>query len=997
MPLLLTKNTLKLSVKHLKIVFLLLGLTFVMANKNGLNQEKPISWAQTTLDSMSLKEKIGQLFMVAAYSNRDLNHKNEIMDLIKNHHIGGLIFFQGGPNRQANLTNEYQKNAKIPLFMAMDAEWGLAMRIDSSVKYPRQMTLGAIRNQNLIYEMGKQIALQSRRIGMQINFAPVVDVNVNPLNPVIGTRSFGENKEEVSSRAIQYMNGMQNQYVLANAKHFPGHGDTDTDSHLDLPIIKHDLSRLKDIELYPFKRVFDAGIKSVMVAHIHIPSIDNTTNKPTTLSYNAVTTILKKEMGFQGLSFTDALNMKGVANYDAPGQTDLMALKAGNDVLLYPMDVPKAILAIEKAVTKGEVTIEDLNNHVLKILQAKEWSKIKECQFVSLNNLYQDLNKPEYEALNYHLRASALTLVKTSTNFPILPKFNKKILHLVIGTDMPNFTNIAEKYTLIDQKVIPKSSINTAIINQILAEYKKYDEVIFSVNELSNDTKSNFGVTPQLLQLIQQIGSKEHTVTCHFGNAYSLKNFESCSQLITAYENHPYAHKAMAQAVFGAKDIDGILPISTGAFAQGHGIISLARKGVLGFETPENLGMDSKTLVKIDSIVKAAIDSRATPGCQVLIAKKGKIVYEKNYGFTTYEKTSAVTSSTLYDLASVTKVLASGMALMRLDAEGKFDINKKLKDYLPELDSTNKGELVIKEILAHQSGLQAFIPYWSKTVQKGVPMPYYYSKTKSEEYPLQVANELYAKVYLRDSIYKWSNESPLSPKNKQGKYPYKYSDVGYYYMLKIIEKLTGQTIDQYLYSNVYQKLNLQSLGYLPLNKFSKTTIAPTEKDTYFRNQLVQGYVHDQGAAMMGGIAGHAGLFSNAYDVAQILQLTLNDGNHYDQTILNNKIIRDYTSKQLEGENRKGATWDRMRPEGQGPTSDYASDLSYGHTGFTGTMVWVDPAYDLTFVFLSNRVYPDAGNNDLLKYDVRSKIQDVIYESILNFNTTNTLNKLLQQK
>lgn len=991
-----SKITQNKATKQIKLGFLLCFLLTAISNNSQQNDPNPSSWAQETLKGMTLKEKIGQLFMVAAYSNKDNAHKQEILNLVKNYNIGGLIFFQGGPMRQAVLNNEYQQNAKIPLFMAMDAEWGLAMRIDSSVKYPRQMTLGAIRDQTLIYEMGKQIALQSRRIGMQINFAPVVDINVNPLNPVIGTRSFGENKEEVANRAIQYMKGMQDQYVLANAKHFPGHGDTDTDSHLALPVIKHPASRLKEIELYPFRRIFDEGIKSVMVAHIHIPAIDATPNKPTTLSYNAVTNILKNEMGFKGLAFTDALNMKGVANYNEPGQTDLMALKAGNDVLLYPMDVPKAIEVIEKAVNNGEVKIEDLDAHVLKILEAKEWSKIKECQFVNLRNLYEDLNKTEYEALNYHLRAAALTLLNTNTSFPIVPKFDKKILHVIVGAKMPEFDEYASRYNKMETKIVSKSSISNASINTLLEECKGYDNVILSVTDLNNGTKENFGVTSMLAQMVSTIGAEKNVITCHYGNAYSLKNFENCSVLLAAYENHPYAQRAMAQAVFGAITIDGALPISTGNFKQGQGII-LLEQGLLGYDYPSSVGMDRNTLSKIDSIVKAAINMKAIPGCQVLIAKRGKIIFNENYGYTTYDKKYAVNSNTMYDLASVTKVLASGMALMKLDAEGKFDINKKLKDYLPELDSTNKGNLVIKDILAHQSGLQAYIPYWSKTVEKGKPMPYYYNKTKTDEYSMPVADDLFAKPLLKDSIYKWSNESSLLAKDKNGKYPYKYSDVGYYYMIRIIEKLSGQNLEQYLLTQVYNQMNLQTLGYLPLRKFDKKDIAPTEKDTYFRNQTITGYVHDQGASMMGGIAGHAGLFSNAFDVAQVLQMTLNEGNYNKCEIINGQVICNYTAKQLDGENRKGATWDRPRPEGKGSSSDFVSDLSYGHTGFTGTMVWVDPDYDLVYVFLSNRVYPDANNNDLLKYDVRTNIQDLIYQSILNYNDDFYLNQLLEQK
>jgi beta-N-acetylhexosaminidase len=983
------KNNQKKIVSLGKLTILTFFFTIITSFQPISDEENHVEWARKTLKTMTTREKIGQLFMVAAYSNKDLAHKTEILDLITNHHIGGLIFFQGGPVRQAVLSNEYQKVAKIPLFMAMDAEWGLSMRLDSTVKYPKQMTLGAIKDQTLIYEMGKQIALQCRRIGMQINFAPVVDVNVNPANPVIGTRSFGENKFEVSQRAIRYINGMQDVFVLANAKHFPGHGDTDTDSHLALPIIKHDTNRLKDIELYPFEQVFKAGVKSVMVAHIHIPAIDNEPNKPTTLSYAAVTKLLKEQMKFNGLSFTDALNMKGVANYNEPGQTDLLALKAGNDVLLYPLDVPKAISVIEKAVAKKEITEADLDQHVLKILEAKHWTKIEKCQFIELPNLYQDLNKQEYEALNYKLRASALTAIKTDVNFPFKIKPNQKILHLVVGNDMPDFDQSLSRYAQVSTKVIAKNKLNSTIIENLKTEANKADYLVISVTDLNSNSSSNYGVNTGITDLIKSIGSQKNAVVCHYGNPYSLNRFVDASTLIAAYENHPLSQKAMAQAIIGAIGINGKLPISAGTFMAGTGI-EISPLNIIGFDYPCNVGFDTYTLNKIDSIAQSLIDNKATPGCQILIAKQGKIVYDKNFGFTSYDKKYAVDRNTIYDLASVTKVLGSGMSLMKLAGEGKIDINKKLKDYLPELDSTNKGDLIIKEIIAHQSGLKPFLPLYNYTLENGKPMPNYYSSKLDQEYSLPIAANMFAKPILIDSIYKWTNASELLPKDKNGKYPYKYSDVGYYYMLKIIEKISGKPIEDYLAQDLYQHLNLPSFGYLPFQKFDLNTIAPTEKDTYFRGQLIHGYVHDQGAAMMGGIAGHAGLFSTSFDIAQILQMMLNNGNYGGNQVLSSKIIKEFTSKQLTGDNRKGATWDRMRPEGNGSSSDYTSENSYGHSGFTGTLVWVDPDYDLIYIFLSNRVNPDASNIELLRSDGRTKIQSAIYRSILNYNTQNAL-------
>lgn len=945
----------------------------------------PPNWAQATLNSMTLRQKIGQLFMVAAFSNKTAAHTQEIKQLITEHQIGGLIFFQGGPYRQARLNNEYQKLSKIPLFMAMDAEWGLAMRLDSTVQYPRQMVLGAIRDQQLIYQMGKQIALQSRRIGMQINFAPVVDVNVNALNPVIGTRSFGENKYQVAQRAAMYMKGMQDQYVLANAKHFPGHGDTDTDSHLALPVIKHDTNRLKEIELYPFAELFKQGLKSVMVAHIHIPALDATPNRATTLSPAVVTKLLKEKMGFEGLAFTDALNMNGVANYYAPGQTDLLALKAGNDVLLYPMDVPKAINAIEAGIKKGEITLEDLDRHVLKILEAKQWSQIESTTQVNLKGLYEDLNLEEYEALNYKLRESALTLLKMNSTFPLELARGQRVLSVSVGSPADVFDQHLEEYTQVDRISVSKTEVTSSFISKLKTKLKTYDYVVLSINGLNNQTRQSFGVNQGLRNLISQVASQPNVITCHYGNAYSLGDFYDCSNLVAAYEYHPYAQQAMAQAVVGALKINGQIPVSSGEFKQGDGI-ALESHGVIGFDFPSNVGMDYSTLLKIDSIVQEALANKATPGCQVLVAKGGKIIYDKGFGCTFYSgDCQAVNHGTIYDLASVTKVLSTGMALMKLSEEGRFDLNATLDTYLPELESTNKGDLVIRNILAHQAGLKPYIAYWAKTVDKNELDPVLYSTKKSQEYPVTVAEGIYAKPSIKDSIYHWSNESELLSPNTDGSYPYRYSDVGYYYMQRIIEKITGQPLDDYLITQAYSKMSLHNFAYNPLAEHDKTQIAPTEKDEYFRNQLIQGYVHDQGSSMMGGVAGHAGLFSNSFDIAQILQMFLNEGTYNGYRLLKPETIKEFTSKQLEGDNRKGATWDRMRPEGRGPSSDYASPSSYGHSGFTGTLIWVDPEYDLLYVFLSNRVHPDASNPILSRTDVRTKIQDVIYQSILNFN------------
>ncbi|WP_339698107.1 glycoside hydrolase family 3 N-terminal domain-containing protein [uncultured Roseivirga sp.] len=939
------------------------------------------AWADSVFKSMTPEERLGQLFMVAAYSNRDEAHYAEIDSLISKYNIGGLIFFQGGAGRQAHLTNRYQAKAKVPLAVAMDAEWGIGMRLDSIMDFPKQMTLGAIQDNRLIYEMGKEVANQFKQLNMHINFAPVVDVNVNPKNPVIGYRSFGENKFNVAEKGVAYMKGMQDFGIMANAKHFPGHGDTDVDSHADLPVINHSKERMNDIELYPFKALMKDSLMSVMVAHLQIPAYDSREKTPTTLSQKVVTDLLKKELGFDGLAFTDAMNMQGVAKYYEPGEADVRALMAGNDIILYPVDVAKGIDQVKKAIKKGDLTQTSLDYRVRRILEAKYWLGLSKYEPISTDNLTERINTSYAEMLNRILYQKAMTVVdNTDELVPIIRLDSTKFASLNFGTsDNKEFENTLSKYAKFDHFRAGTT------YQSLLDSLASYNTVVVGYGGITNSTKDQHGVKSEEVQFIRDLQTKTNVIVVAFGNAYGLQFFDGVKNIICTYEDNEITRNIAPQIIFGALRAEGKLPVTTGSFKSGTGIKTMTASR-LGFGLPEEVGMDSETLKGIDIFMKKAIDGKATPGGQVMVARKGKVIFSKNYGYQTYDSLIAVNDETMYDLASITKVMASVQVLMYLNENGLIDMNKTLGDYLPEVKGTNKEDLVIRDVLLHQAGLQPFIPFWKRTVENGVLNEAYYSETPGPSYNSTIADHVYGSPALADSVWKWVIDADLRkmPKGEK-KYDYLYSDMGYYFFYKLAENILDKPFDVFLSDKLYAPLGLQTMGYLPTENGFLAEIAPTEDDNLFRKTLLRGTVHDQGAAMFGGVAGHAGLFSNALDLAVLMQMHLQLGQYGNQKYYELNTIPAFTSQQTE-DNRRGMGWDKpIVGKDEGPTSRYASASTFGHSGFTGTAVWADPEQELIYVFLANRVYPNAENAKLIQWNIRTKIQDLIYESIWNFN------------
>jgi beta-glucosidase-like glycosyl hydrolase/CubicO group peptidase (beta-lactamase class C family) len=907
---------------------------------------------------------------------------------VEEYNIGGLIFFQGGPGRQINMINQLQKKAKVPLLTGMDAEWGPSMRLDSTFYFPKQMTLGAIQNDSLIYAMGVAIARELKATGININFAPVVDVNNNINNPVIGYRSFGEDKENVARKGVAYMKGMQDQGVLANAKHFPGHGDTDSDSHKTLPQINHSKERLDDIELYPFKALIANGVSSMMVAHLSIPAYDSTKDQASTLSRKIVTELLKEQLKFDGLIFTDALNMNGVASYYEPGETDLLAFKAGNDVLLFPMNVPEGVAKIKKALQKKTIPMARLEESVKKILAAKfDVGYSKEFKEISRQAAQEVLNNQTTALLISTLYENAATLVKSKNKlipFNVLDTTNFASLNLR-GSKNSTFEKYLSKYASFNKYHLAEKENDPQVYTRLINQLKSYKTVVVGLHDMSNSPSKRFGLNKEDLLFLQTLSEHTEVILTVFGNAYSLSYLSNFNHILLMYEDNEYTQKLAPQLLFGAKAAKGKLPVSVSKnLKQGSGIQTKTLNR-LGYSFPVEVGMDAAILDKINFIAQEAVDTEATPGCQIIVAKNGQIVFEKSYGYLTYEKENDVTDQTIYDLASITKVAATLQGIMFLHDRRIIDLDEKIVKYLPEIKGSNKKNMTLRNILTHQAGLQPYIPFWKQTNDFFGNYAPLYDNQQSDSYPNQLSSSLYGKDELEDSVWKWVVNSDLLTKaRRQKNYDYKYSDIGYYMMQKICERMLHMTYEEFLAENIYGPLGMSTMGFRPLCRFDQSCIAPTEQDQLFRNDLIHGWVHDQGAAMLGGVAGHAGLFSNAMDLAILMQMNLWDG-AYGGTRYYSKGTVPYFTKKQYNLNRRGLGWDKpVEEEGPSPTSHYASPLTFGHTGFTGTAAWADPEFGLVFIFLSNRINPNASNRKLISNNIRTRIMDVIYESIFEF-------------
>ncbi|MBI9042723.1 glycoside hydrolase family 3 N-terminal domain-containing protein [Lutibacter sp.] len=969
--------------KRILFTFLLLNVCLLQAQgidplktKDEFTQKK---WVDSLLNSMTIEDKIGQLFMVQAYSNSDEKHYEGIDSLIEKYHIGGLIFMQGTPENQAVLTNRYQLKSKTPLLIGFDGEWGLDMRLKNTYRFPWNMTLGAIRDDKLIEDFGVQLGKHCKRLGIHINFAPVVDVNTNPENPIIGNRSFGESRENVTEKSIAFIKGMQSQNVLSSAKHFPGHGDTSTDSHKTLPVLDFDFSRLDSIEMYPYKSLIKNNLTSVMVAHLSVVALEPNSQLPTSLSYNVITNLLKKDLKFNGLILTDALNMKGAADYASPGDVDLAAFLAGNDILLIPENVPAAVLKIKNALDNKILTEERLNYSVEKILKAKFWAGLSASKYVELNNLQNDLNSINDELLHRKLVESSISLLKNDgVIFPIQNLDKKNIAYVKFGDDDGSaFVNMLKNYTNVDV-------ISSENLDDLISQLESYNLVIIGYHKSNTNPWKDYKFLNKELVWIEEIARLKKVIIDVFASPYSLLDidtFENIEGLLVSYQNSIISQEISAQMIFGAIETKGKLPVSIkNVFSEGHGLMSTSLKR-LAYTIPEEVGMSSEKLKKIDSMAAIVIKEKMAPGMQILVARKGKVIYSKSFGNHTDSDSLKVENSNLYDVASMTKILASLPLIMELQEKGTIQLESTLGSLLPKLKKTNKSKITVKEVLSHYGRLQAWIPFYVKTLDSTKhPSEEYYRSEPSRKFNIKVANNLYLRTDYKDSIIDIIAKTDLLDKPQ-----YKYSDLSYFLFKDFIEKLYRKNLNELTQAHFYKALGANRTTYVPIEKFNLKEIVPTEKDDYYRYELVHGYVHDMGAAMQGGIGGHAGLFSNANDVAKIMQMYLQKGYYGGKRYLKSETIDVFNHRYFEDKKvRKGVGFDKPQiVEAEKATCGCVSDKSFGHSGFTGTFTWADPESELVYVFLSNRVFPTAENRGLVRENIRTIIQQYIQDAIIN--------------
>jgi len=938
------------------------------------NQQK---WVDSIYAGMSLEQKVGQLFMVDLFSSDPKAKIDRIKRLITEQHIGGIIFSKGGPGRQAKITNDFQKASKVPLMIAMDAEWGLAMRLDSTYAFPWNMTLGAIEDISLIYKVGKRIGDHKKRLGVHMNFAPVLDINTNPDNPIIGNRSFGEDRDNVTKKAAAFMQGMQTAGVLANGKHFPGHGDTDTDSHKKLPTITFSEKRIDSIELYPYKDLFSKGLASVMIAHLNVPSLEPRQNFPSSLSKPIVTDLLKNKLGFQGLIFTDALNMKGVSNYKTPGEVDVAAFQAGNDVLLISEDIPKAHQLLVEAYTKGEITEERLAHSVKKILLAKYKVGLNKYKPINTKFLYEELNSVQNDELYEELMDNAITIVKNKDGIlPLKELQNTKYAYVNFGDDSgSDFLKQLQKYTPVDW-------VKANTLDELINKLKAYDCVIIGYHKSNENPWKGYKMTQKEQVWMYEIARTNKVILNIFARPYALldlkatTNFES---VVVSYQNSKIAQEVSAQMLFGAREAKGKLPVTAGESFPVNSTFKTTSLRRLSYGTPESVGLNSQKLKKVDSLANLVITQGMAPGLQLLVAKEGKVVFEKNYGFHEQDKKVKVESESLYDVASLTKILATVPILIKLADQGVITLETTLSDLLPEYRITNKAHITLKELLSHYAGLKAWLPFYRDTMDKDSKLPssLFYSSTPTAGFTNRVTANMFARNDLEAVIYKNILESEVAKQVK-----YLYSDLPYYILKKFIEEHYGKPLETVIQEEFYESLGAYTMGYNPTDRFPLENIVPTEMDRDFRMQKVHGYVHDQGAAMMNGVSGHAGIFSNANDVAKVMQMFVWKGYYGGKRYFNAESLDLFnTCYYCDVQVRRGIGFDKPQLGTVGPTCGCVSMTSFGHSGFTGTYTWADPENEVVYVFLSNRTYPDVNNRKLISSNIRTQIQQAIYDAI----------------
>ena len=943
-----------------------------LLSENPKHQQK---WVDSIYQSLSLDQKIGQLFTPMVFSKKDEDHFDEIKNLIEKYYIGGIIFSLGSPFKQSQWLNEFQSISKVPLMISMDAEWGVAMRLDSVIAFPWNMTLGAIKDNTVIRRIGQRMGEQEWILGVHMSYAPVLDINTNPENPIIGNRSFGEDPKRVADKGVAIMKGHHDAGILTSGKHFPGHGDTAKDSHKTLPTVNFDRFRLENTEIYPFKKAIEQGLSSVMTAHLNVPALTFSTD-PTSLSSEVVTKYLRQNIGFNGLAVTDALNMKGAVPNNSNNNIDLLALLAGNDVLLISQDIPHGIEKIKKAYHNLPIVKRRVEESVKNILKAKYKVGLTEKITIDTNNLQARLNTRKDTLLIEEAYSKSITLIKNDNQLlPLDPQTT--YAHIKLG-DYQSDVFEAQLRDYVNIKTVKSSTVEQAL--DALKDIKK---VIISYHRSNRSPFLSHDFSKKDMELIQAIAREHELILNLFVNPYpliELGDLSTVDALVLSYQNSPISQKISADLMNGQGTFMGTLPVSiSDQFPVGAGI---------SFEPNEinkrigmiEKGFDPDRLTEIDHFAQRVIDSSMTPGMQILVAKSGEIIYQKSFGHHTYDKKIKVENHHLYDLASLTKITATLPLIMREVDLNSFGLDTPLEDFMPELKGSNKSNLSVKEVLSHYARLTPWIPFYKETLdEKGQQLRKFYRNRHKFRYDIPVAKDLYLRSNFNQIIEKQVIESPLLDSLY-----YRYSDLPFYLFKNYFERKYKKPLDELAHEFLYEPLGLERTLFNPWKVIPKNEIVPSEIDDYFRHRELRAYVHDMGAAMQGGVGGHAGLFSNAEEIYKIMQMYLQKGKANGYEFITSKTLNDFNRCYYCNQgNRRGVGFDKPQLEGNGSTCGCVSDISFGHMGFTGTYAWVDPDQELIFVFLSNRTYPSMSNNLLGKNNIRTRMQELIYKALIN--------------
>ncbi len=949
-------------------------------------------WVETRLEQMTLKEKIGQLFIhTAPLQDNEATHKN-LRNAVKEYKVGGLLFSGGALATQAKLTNMAQEMAGIPLLMTFDGEWGLAMRLKQLPAFSRNRVMGCIQDNGLIYEYGREVARQCREVGVHVNFAPVADVDNNPLNPVINTRSFGGDPKNVADKVVAYSRGLEDGGVLSVSKHFPGHGDTNVDSHKALPVLKFSRERMDSIEMYPFRKAVEAGLGGVMVGHLEVPALSK---KPASLSTEIIG-ILKEEFGFKGLVFTDALEMKGVSNNQ---NVAARALMAGNDMLLVPRNLKRELDGVLQAVKAGQITEEEITERCRKVLTFKYALGLHEKQFVQLSGLEQRLTRPAARELMDRLEKAAVTVVSNDGGILPLDVDQKKTVIFSIGKASQGkaFHEQLSKYMQVDR--IHAGSDSIPSLSRRLGKYEKvivaiHTEKYAAYQSMLATLSARLPLVYVYLTPMQRIYNK--------GNAW-----KKAAAVVMGHSESENVQRFVADVLMGREQATGRLSVEVKNYRKPGDGVTVALKQTKIYR-PEDYGMDAGILKKIDDVALEGIEGKAYPGCQILILKDGAPVYEKCFGTYTYGGKEKVDEESVYDIASLTKTTATLLAVMKLYDEGRFGLTDPISKYVSALRGSRKGRITIEDLLYHQSGLPGSWQFYREAIDDSSYTGTFYkakvdpthrlqvdkrlyvvdgfkykeeyiSDTRSDEYPLQVAQGMFVSKAFPKRMLEMIASDTIPLRDRR----YRYSCLNFMLLKEMVEHITGMPMDEYLEREFYAPMGMDRTLYRPTTRFKAEQIVPTVQKDYLRGRKeLRGYVHDEIAAFMGGVSGNAGLFSNARDVAKVYQM-LADGGIYDgKRYLTQETCRLFMNRKSRI-SRRALGFDKPEPApGKGPCADEAPAEVVGHTGFTGTCAWADPKNGLVFVFLSNRIYPRPFDHKaLMSLNIRPRIQQLMYQAL----------------